>query len=150
MWRDPIKFALNNNVVKEAVKEKIRVEEAFRKLRRAPRKKDYSQVCSVTTDYIFPKLFTDFSGRLRPDTVAPVILDLFRNLLNGDIGTTSPVTNSKNPIGRCAEQHAANILMKKAPVHAVPDIQFSICVRSRTLEWLPYCQNCRILFPQLS
>lgn len=149
MWRDPVKFALNSTVVKEAVKQKLLVEEAFRQQRRTPKKKDYPQVCTVTTDNVFPKLFTDYSGRLRPDTVAPFLLNLLKNVLGGDIGTTSPVTNSKNPIGRCAEQHAANLLMKKAPVHGVEDIQFSLCLRCRTLEWLDYCDNCQVLFPQL-
>ena len=52
----------------------------------------------------------------------------------------------KNPIGNCAEQHAAEILLNNNPKCGPHDIIFSSAFRPRTDEIIPYCANCKKLF----
>lgn len=65
----------------------------------------------------------------------------------GTIGTfTSKV---KHPIGYCAEQNVANRLMLVTNKH-FSEVQFSLAIRPKTGEIVPYCDNCKTLFNQLS
>lgn len=74
MWRDPVTLALNWEVLTQAQKYKIGVEETFLGLRRTPKMKNYPQVFTVVTaDTVFPRLYTDCSGRLYPNTVAKAL-----------------------------------------------------------------------------
>ena len=52
----------------------------------------------------------------------------------------------KHPIGNCAEQHAAEILLNEKPQCGLHDIEFSSAFRPRTDEVIPYCENCTKLF----
>lgn len=52
----------------------------------------------------------------------------------------------KYPIGNCAEQHAAEILLNDNPQCGLHDIVFSSAFRPRTDEIVPYCENCKKLF----
>ena len=53
-----------------------------------------------------------------------------------------------HPVGQCAEQHAANILLKEVnPLLDVKqDIYFSKAIRPSTGEEFDYCDNCKVLF----
>lgn len=65
----------------------------------------------------------------------------------GKIG--SKKINVNHPIGYCAEQNVANRLMlaTDAPYQ---DAKFSIAIRPKTGEVIPYCDNCKSLFTQLN
>ena len=64
----------------------------------------------------------------------------------GDIGGKSQVTSCSNLVGRCAEQHAAKLLLDKYSQCSRKDIVFSSAFRPRTDEVIPYCANCKKLF----
>ena len=52
-------------------------------------------------------------------------------------------------IGNCAEPHAANRLLRDT--HAeLEQILFSTARRPRTRQLIPYCANCRAIFPSLT
>lgn len=52
-------------------------------------------------------------------------------------------------IGNCAEPHAANKLLKDNFV-GLDQILFSTARRPRTRQLIPYCANCRAVFPSLT
>lgn len=52
-------------------------------------------------------------------------------------------------IGNCAEPHAANKLLKDNCV-GLDRILFSTALRPRTRQVIPYCANCRAVFPSLT
>lgn len=52
-------------------------------------------------------------------------------------------------IGTCAEQHAANIYMKNVPENNIGNLYFSKAFRPRTKEQIAYCDNCKLIFPNL-
>lgn len=56
------------------------------------------------------------------------------------------VDGCKNPVGRCAEQHAAKLLLDEHPRWGRKDVFFSTAFRPRTDEVIPYCANCKKLF----
>lgn len=62
----------------------------------------------------------------------------------GQLGTIIP--SCKNPIGQCAEQHAAEILLQKRKSYIVKNILFSTAFRPRTSEIFDYCDNCIKIF----
>ncbi len=49
-------------------------------------------------------------------------------------------------IGNCAEQRAAELLLRENKSCQLSDISFSTPIRPRTLEVIPYCRNCSSLF----
>lgn len=54
-------------------------------------------------------------------------------------------------IGNCAEPHAANKLLKNtAAAVGLEQILFSTALRPRTRQVIPYCANCRAVFPSLT
>lgn len=56
----------------------------------------------------------------------------------------------KNPIGACAEPHAAHrVLCHFGPHMSLNQIVFSKAIRPRTMEEIGYCQNCKDTFPNL-
>ena len=54
-----------------------------------------------------------------------------------------------NRIGYCAEQRLAATILKVHPACSVTDLEFSPSVRPRTAKVIPYCSNCKSIFPQL-
>ena len=62
----------------------------------------------------------------------------------GNLGTISQLC--KNPIGQCAEQHAAEKLLQKRKNYIVKNILFSTAFRPRTSEIFDYCENCINIF----
>lgn len=70
--------------------------------------------------------------------------------INQTLGTIGTFTNNvEHPIGYCAGQNVANRLMlaTDAPYQ---DAKFSIAIRPKTGEIVPYCDNCKSLFTQLN
>ena len=61
------------------------------------------------------------------------------------LGECSPLTKCKNGVGRCAEPHAANKTINKT-LCSINDIIFSLALRPRTLQIIPYCDNCKLTF----
>ena len=67
-----------------------------------------------------------------------------------EIGKKSNHPHEKNYIiGNCAEQHAGNNLMRKYKVNKLETLFFSKAVRPRTMEIIPACYNCKLIFPSL-
>ena len=57
------------------------------------------------------------------------------------------------PIGRRAEQHAANEVLKHThePSVNIDDFQFSDALKTSNPDLpVPYCNNCKTIFPQLN
>ncbi len=54
----------------------------------------------------------------------------------------------KHPIGQCAEQHAANLLLQQVnpALDVKSEIYFSKAIRPSTGEEFDYCDNCKVLF----
>ena len=67
----------------------------------------------------------------------------------GAIGDKCILNNCKYIIGRCAEPHAANGLMKSVNCN-LDEIYFSVALRPRTREVVDYCENCRYVFSNLT
>ena len=151
MSLDRIIIQISCDLVKEAMDVKNQVYDQFRMQRRRPTYQDFpAGIVTVTTDALYPRRTTETSRRMKRDTVHEALSELFLNNLGAEAGMTSPVTGHRNPIGQCAEQHATNSWLKKNPLHDFNELKFSICLRPRTLAYLPNCDNCIVLFPQLA
>lgn len=61
------------------------------------------------------------------------------------------LTECCNTLGGCAEQRAANEILREGEcnAHDIADLEFSWALRPRTMGIIPYCYNCRTIFPQL-
>lgn len=97
----------------------------------------------------FPKRrdsFRQWYGNYQKPYQHRMLFDYINQVL-GPIGSFHP--NVDHPIGYCAEQNVANRLMlvTDAP-HDI--IQFSIAIRPKTGQVVPYCDNCKKLFNQLN
>lgn len=85
---------------------------------------------------------------------APHVVEPLKSkiLTLGDIGKPRVIKKgknklySKNVLGRCAEQHAANGLYKKGIKTQIDKIDFSKAIRPRTNEPISYCDNCQLIF----
>lgn len=66
----------------------------------------------------------------------------------GKIGSVRQACN--NPIGACAEPHAAHrVLSHFGTQMSLNQVVFSTAYRPRTMEVVDYCQNCKDTFPNL-
>lgn len=63
----------------------------------------------------------------------------------GNLGKKSS-NGCKNAIGHCAENHAANRVLKKHGSTGCKQLVFSKAIRPRTGEIIPYCDNCKTIF----
>ena len=81
------------------------------------------------------------------------IVSLFHIRLGGSVGSHSPITTSHNPIGNCAEQHAANMVMlegkKNRNREEANKLFFTEAIRPRTMQVIDYCSNCTAVFDTL-
>lgn len=64
-----------------------------------------------------------------------------------------PGVKNYNPVGHCAEPHAANTLLFNmydwgCPIR-IEDIRFSLAYRVKNHSVVPYCGTCRLTFTQL-
>lgn len=65
-------------------------------------------------------------------------------MLLGHIGEKSGPQNFR--IGGCAEQIAANSMMRIVEVPNIPDMSFTEAFQPRTLKMRDWCRNCHIIF----
>ena len=111
-----------------------------------PEIKDYPAM-AVTAElngYI-SKAHSSPGHRIKLDTRSYI-----ERVLGGKVGTNSPITNSNNPIGNCAEQHVSDFLNRQMTRSGITtdykQINFGIAMRPRTMEGFPKCENCKLLF----
>lgn len=90
------------------------------------------------------------NGSVRNYLYEPVFVDRVQERFNGKtVGEKSDL--EKWPIGQCAEQHAANEVIKNSSLPVLDDFQFSDAVFAKDPEVIkPYCRNCKALFDQLN
>lgn len=105
---------------------------------------DYPAMASVCCANNRRPLFKDYSKGVRENGLHLLLKTGLLKL--GKIGGKNK--NCKYIIGRCAEQHAANKLLKKISCKLI-DINFSVAMRPRTREKFPPCYNCKQTFPNL-
>lgn len=74
----------------------------------------------------------------------PILLKALMSL--GAIGKKSSVTKCKNPIGQCAEQHVAELVLNKQSKCNLASLRFSKAIRPRTKAVIEYCDNCKYIF----
>lgn len=81
------------------------------------------------------------------------IVSLFHTRLGGSVGSHSPITTSSNPIGNCAEQHAANMVIIEGKNNGISEevnkLVFTEAIRPRTMQVIDYCPNCTAIFDTL-
>ncbi len=81
------------------------------------------------------------------------IISLFHTRLGGSVGSHSPITTCYYPIGNCAEQHAANMVMlegkKNRNREEANKLFFTEAIRPRTMQVIDYCSNCTAVFDTL-
>lgn len=113
--------------------------------------------------------FSDFSGKKQRQTVLTEFpcrkgdfarwyannqkpyqhIELYADI-NKTLGTIGTFTqNVDHPIGYCAEMNVANRLML-ATDEPYQDAKFSIAIRPKTGEVIPYCDSCKSHFTQLN
>ncbi len=78
------------------------------------------------------------------------VAELKNKLLElGEIGMHTTKTGSSNIIGNCAEQHAADLFMKRYRSFHLQNLYFSKALRPRTKQVFDPCENCKYVFPNL-
>ena len=83
----------------------------------------------------------------------------YNNILSSKLNSLHPSKKigdslNGNLIGHCAEPHAANRTMNQFRKRNHKNLQldevfFSMAIRPRTMEVIPYCKNCINTFPSL-
>ncbi len=116
-----------------------------KKLEKGKKELDKLKEWSKQEDCCKPKFYFGESGD--PNNEPPYknnkyLLEI--ETILGEIGRQ--VDGCKNPVGRCAEQHAAKLLLDEHPLWGRKDVLFSSAFRPRTDEIIPYCANCKKLF----
>lgn len=107
---------------------------------------DYPATAVACSCYDNPVLIEkDYSRGVKSSHLAPILANKLRLL--GTIGEKSNICNFI--IGRCAEPHAANKIIKKTGCKDLANIYFSVAMRPRTREIIEYCNNCKSTFPSL-
>lgn len=91
------------------------------------------------------------SGEARKNSFSKTELNVYlKDKLGNDLGKRSNVKGCGYPIGNCAEDHAANNLLrknaKKATDKNINKIKFSKAYYTRTGVSLEYCDNCTTAF----
>lgn len=119
-----------------------------RKVKRKPRLVwDYPAVVSVCCwDKHRNKPYRGYSHSAYSNSYTSKILKSKLEEL-GSIGRRN--SKYENPIGQCAEPHAAQKMLNKMNCKDLKDILFSTAKRPRTLEEIPPCGICKYVFPTL-
>ncbi|BDD04438.1 hypothetical protein [Aureibacter tunicatorum] len=101
--------------------------------------------CSIAAKYEKSGVFGTSFGKLSHEDSINYKLRKQLNKL-GIIGELSSKTSSKNIIGKCAENKAANKVLKIKSKAELLDIQFTKAIRPRTSEPIPRCENCEVVY----
>lgn len=96
------------------------------------------------------RMICDFTRGVRAKHVVDPLYSKLMSLGGVDVPREYVVDGrrhfSKNMLGRCAEQHAANEIYKKGSHCQLNQLQFSKAFRPRTGEEIAYCDNCQLIF----
>lgn len=121
------------------------VEKAFKKIGEYPSKRDYPAMASACC--CMDNIEVDRSKSPQSASFHPTLRN--KLVLLGKIGQKRSSAICGNIIGKCAEVHAANKLLKRNKCKKLENIRFSVAMRPRTLEKFPPCENCKATFPTL-
>ena len=139
-------------LLRELCIRRTRVLAYVKKKRASMNKKDWSKydypACIVAGRILSNKksIFTDRSSKTQQNHY---INTRFLNTLIYLGGFGGKYGSEGNRIGYCAEQRLAATILKVHPACSVSDLEFSPTVRPRTAKVIPYCSNCKSIFPQL-
>lgn len=117
------------------------------------KEKDYSKydypacIVACTCSNHPNKIYTERSAKTKIDRYQKTIL-IEKLLSLGEYGEETEKEDSR--IGYCAEQRVAATVLKDYSDLSISDLKFSKAVRPRTAKIIPYCQNCKSIFPQLN
>ena len=110
---------------------------------------DYPSMAAICHDFSRYIKTSSFSHYPYSDDYQTVV-ELKNKLLElGEIGKHTTKTGSPYIIGNCAEQHAADLFMKKNRSYHLQDLYFSKALRPRTKQEFKPCENCKYVFPNL-
>ena len=88
------------------------------------------------------KTVAAFAGEI-PKKIHPDLLKLAERV--GAIGTLG--VTDRNTVGVCAEFHVINDLLLSGS--KLEDIRLTRAIRPRTGQFMPYCDNCRVMFSEI-
>lgn len=88
------------------------------------------------------KTTASFAGSI-PSTIHPELIERAKRI--GGIGSLG--ITSKNTVGVCAEFHAVNNLLLRGA--DISNIRLTKPIRPRTGKHMPFCDNCKTMFPDL-
>lgn len=115
--------------------------------RKCPRVCDYpATVVSCRMNNGNRKIYHGKSGKPRLGMYEPILENALNQL--GVVGQHA-INGCPYPIGNCAEPHAANKLIRDNNHARLNQVLFSSALRPRTQQVIPYCANCRAIFPNL-
>lgn len=115
--------------------------------RRNPRVCDYPAVavaCRILNGN--NRIFCGVSAKPRMGMYVPLLEAAMNNL--GGVGQRR--NGCPYVIGNCAEPHVANRLLNNLANAGLDQIVFSAALRPRTRQTIPFCANCRAIFPTLN
>ena len=125
-----------------------RIQEKYLRHRRLPKEADYPAVPSACCTLFTQKIYVDHSRGVIAKHLNKQLRDALENII-GPINGESPFPGCKSRIGHCAEQHAADKLLKDQPRSTICDIYFGNAYRPRTGTIIAPCDNCTSVFPNL-
>lgn len=138
---------MDDLLLKKDIPEMCTVVDRWRKIRKKdPEDKDYPAMmvsCCVSPSNSSLKIYTKHSCKPLKKFYKNTSLITEMELL-GKIGKGSKIC--ANPVGQCAEQHAAEMLLRDNPTYPIKKILFSTAFRPRTNEAFDYCDNCIKIF----
>lgn len=92
------------------------------------------------------KTESGYSCEVRKDSFNPILNKYLTEHLGASLGENSNIKGTGNIVGHCAENHAANNLMRKDKSFGgeenIKKIEFSKALITRTGETIAYCNNC--------
>ena len=110
---------------------------------------DYPAMACICHNLACTRKSSSYSHTPRQVEWAPLLRQALNRL--GNIGghINNNIGDFRYIIGQCAEQHSANIYIKKYNEHDLINLRFSSAMRPRTKQIYQYCKNCKCLFPNL-
>ena len=107
---------------------------------------NYPAAACVSCDSHGYGVSRNYSRDVRDTSYNPILANHLKSTLKvARLGEPSQQTKCKNGVGRCAEPHAANMTLNKT-LCPIDDIVFSLAIRPRTMQIIPYCDNCKLSF----
>ena len=110
---------------------------------------DYPAMAAICYDISRIKKASSFSRCPNDDDYQTVVERKNKLLELGEIGKHTIKTGSSNIVGNCAEQHAADLFMKRNRSYQLQNLYFSNALRPRTKQAFEPCANCKYVFPNL-